>query len=127
MKKATEVWIKCMELGAHYGCHQRADRSFFVCGYQFPVCSRCAGILFGKPIGLVISCKKNISFKTEMILMIPMFVDGLLQYFRIKESNNARRFLTGFLGGITLASFRISIIQIILKRKRIDFKMKQRF
>ena len=29
------------------GCHQRPERSFFVKGYQMPVCARCEGELIG--------------------------------------------------------------------------------
>ena len=36
-----------MKLGKSSGCHQRADRSFFWHGYQFPICARCTGVVSG--------------------------------------------------------------------------------
>jgi Predicted membrane protein (DUF2085) len=35
----------------HLVCHQRADRSFFSCGQQWPVCGRCAGLYMGFACG----------------------------------------------------------------------------
>jgi len=35
----------------HVVCHQRAERSFFSCGHQWPVCGRCAGLYMGFAMG----------------------------------------------------------------------------
>lgn len=35
-------------------CHQRLERSFASCGYQWPVCGRCAGLYMGAAAGVLI-------------------------------------------------------------------------
>jgi uncharacterized membrane protein len=35
-------------------CHQRPERSFISCGYQWPVCGRCAGLYMGAAAGALI-------------------------------------------------------------------------
>jgi uncharacterized membrane protein len=35
-------------------CHQRPERSFASCGYQWPVCGRCAGLYMGAAAGVLI-------------------------------------------------------------------------
>ena len=56
MKKETKIktWAFFMRLGNKCGCHQMEERSFKIKGYQFPVCSRCTGILTGQIIGIII-------------------------------------------------------------------------
>ena len=49
-----------MRLGNKCGCHQREDRSFKFNGWQFPICSRCTGILTGQIIGIIIYNKGTI-------------------------------------------------------------------
>jgi uncharacterized membrane protein len=34
-------------------CHQRPERSFFVDGYQFPVCARCTGLYLSGALALL--------------------------------------------------------------------------
>jgi uncharacterized membrane protein len=34
-------------------CHQRPERSFASCGYQWPVCGRCAGLYMGAAAGVL--------------------------------------------------------------------------
>lgn len=98
-----------MELGARMGCHQRADRSFYIKNYQFPICARCTGIVFSTMIGYVIYFIRRSKLICGVILCIPMIIDGGIQYLRIRESTNLRRFLTGVLGGIGLAIIRLNI------------------
>ena len=56
MKKQTKIklWAFFMRLGNRCGCHQREDRSFFIGKWQFPVCSRCTGILIGQIICIIL-------------------------------------------------------------------------
>ena len=44
-KKNDLLWLKWMDWGKRLGCHQMPERSFFIKGYQFPVCARCTGVL----------------------------------------------------------------------------------
>jgi uncharacterized membrane protein len=111
MKMMDKIWVGMMDVGARYGCHQRPERSFFVKDYQFPVCARCAGILTVKPIAWLVNHKTKVPFGVCILLLIPMGVDGLVQYWLKIESNNRRRFITGLLGGFAISTLRIRLIK----------------
>lgn len=54
-------------------------------------------------IGSVFSCFFfQISIKLALLLLVPMILDGVIQLKTTYESNNRRRFLTGFLFGYGL-------------------------
>lgn len=36
-------------------------------------------------------------------MMIPAFIDGITQFYELRESNNVIRFFTGLMGGVGLA------------------------
>ena len=111
VNRQTETWIKMMEIGNRYGCHQRADRSFYVHGYQFPVCARCTGIIVGRLIGIFIPVTVKQSVFPYCVMLIPLLCDGIIQMIGIKESNNPRRLITGVLFGIS----ELCIIKFIVK------------
>ena len=50
----------------------------------------------------------------SMILMIPVAIDGVTQYFGPRESTNTLRFVTGFVGGVGLIIFLKIIIGWVL-------------
>ncbi len=81
------------------GCHQRPERSFFVKGYQMPVCARCEGELIGTLISLIAIWFIRPTFPVLAILMVPMVLDGLIQALTKYESTNWRRLVTGILFG----------------------------
>ena len=113
MKKSTKIktWAFFMRLGNRCGCHQREDRSFFIGEWQFPVCSRCTGILTGQVIGIVLYIfSVRIPFYLDFIFFLIMFLDWFIQYKNIKESTNFRRLITGNLAGIAQVSIIIKII-----------------
>ena len=117
MKKSTKIkmWAFLMRLGNRCGCHQREDRSFSIKGWQFPVCSRCTGILSGQLIGLIIYIfGYKIYFYIDFIFLFIMFLDWFIQYKKIKESTNFRRFLTGNLAGIAQMSIFAKFILFIV-------------
>jgi uncharacterized membrane protein len=111
MKILDNIWVNMMNAGAIYGCHQKPERSFFIKGYQFPVCARCAGILFIKPIAWLLNCIADIPSWGSIFLIIPMAVDGTLQYLLKTESTNKRRFITGLFGGFAISTLRINLIK----------------
>jgi uncharacterized membrane protein len=116
MKKSTKIkiWAFFMRLGNKCGCHQREDRSFKIKGWQFPVCSRCTGILTGQIIGIILYLFKiKIPLYVDIIFLAIMFLDWYIQYKKIKESNNFRRFVTGNLAGIAQMNIIIKIICMI--------------
>lgn len=113
MKKSSKIkgWAYLMRLGNRFGCHQREERSFKIKGWQFPVCSRCMGILTGQILGIVFYIGRGrIPFFIDAIFLILMFLDWYIQYKGIRESNNTRRFITGNLAGIAQTSIIAKII-----------------
>ena len=76
MKKSTKIkiWAFLMRVGNRCGCHQREDRSFFIKGWQFPVCSRCFGILTGQLIGILLYVfHVRIPIYIDFIFLLIMF------------------------------------------------------
>lgn len=113
MKKSTKIktWAFFMRLGNRCGCHQREDRSFKIKGWQFPVCSRCTGILTGQIIGIILYLTKiRIPIYIGLQFLLVMFLDWFIQYKKIKESTNLRRFITGNLAGIAQTSILLELI-----------------
>ena len=97
-------------LGIAFMCHQMPERSFFIKGRQFPLCARCTGVLCGYFAGIAIACITNCRHSfIALFALLPMIIDGVMQYkFNIK-SNNARRFVTGLLGGIGIIYLFVNI------------------
>lgn len=102
-----ETWIKWMNFGRRLGCHQRADRSFYINGYQLPVCARCTGVI----IAFFISVIMFIFIKPPVWLCIAcagiLFADWFIQRVGIRESTNLRRLITGLLGGYGVTSLEL--------------------
>ena len=114
--KKIKVWAFFMRLGDRCGCHQRPDRSFFIGEWQFPVCSRCTGVLTGQGIGVLLYIFNIIiPFYIDFIFLLIMFMDWFIQYKNIRQSTNLRRFITGNLAGIAQVSIIIKIIFGIIK------------
>lgn len=96
-----------------FGCHCKAERSFFYKGKQFPICARCTGELVGILLSSVVCIFYRLCAPACILLMIPMIIDGFVQMFTKYESNNRRRFLTGLLFGYALMTlFIISLIVV---------------
>lgn len=84
-----------------YGCHQIPERSFFIRGYQFPLCARCTGITVGYLLSVLL-CVMHIIFPlwVSVIMLIPLLFDGGIQLLFCIMSNNIRRAVTGILYGL---------------------------
>ncbi len=110
------LWVKMMRLGSLSGCHQLPQRSFFISGYQFPVCARCCGVLIGQMLTvLLFAFKILLGLPLAIIMLLVMFVDWFIQFIEIKESNNTRRFLTGICGGLGSWTVFIRIFKWVYK------------
>ena len=93
-----------------YICHRIPERSFFIKGRQFPVCARCTGFYTGLIAYLIVHAFYEHPYDINMLivsmmLMIPVAIDGITQYFGPRESTNSLRFITGFIGGVGLIIF----------------------
>lgn len=108
-----------MEFGNRLGCHQMPERSFFIKGYQMPICARCTGVLISSTFAIIIFFWYKPSILVSTLLCIIMFMDWLLQRVGIRSSTNIRRLITGLLGGygfMTLQMYLYREIYIILSR-----------
>ena len=117
MKKPPDIWFKLMDWGEKMGCHQMPERSFFLKGYQFPVCARCTGVIVGELVSLIlILCSIKLNPIVSIALLIPMGIDWGLQYVKILESDNIRRVITGAIGGfgVTYVYYNILMFMISL-------------
>ena len=116
MDKNTKNWIKLMDwFSKYWGCHQMPERSFFIKGYQFPICARCTGILIGyitSPALIYFGLLPNIF--GCVILLLPMIIDGTIQYCTNYNSNNFKRFITGLLSGFGFISTIWNVILLLL-------------
>ena len=98
-------------------CHQLPERSFLINNNQIPLCARCTGIVIGSFAGqLSYYLFKDFYFSTIfeehnfllsigiMILgILPLVIDGGMQFLTDYESNNTLRLGTGLLFGISLS------------------------
>ncbi|BBF45297.1 protein of unknown function DUF2085 [Lachnospiraceae bacterium KM106-2] len=115
--KEYQLWTKCMELGEKTGCHQKPERSFYVKGYQMPVCARCVGADIGYAAGLIAYLKFGFD-KLKYIAVIGaeiMFFDWYLQAIKVKKSTNIRRLLTGICGGFGICICYLKLISTCIK------------
>ncbi|MEC4004173.1 DUF2085 domain-containing protein [Flavobacterium sp. SUN052] len=84
-------------------CHKLPERSFFLKGKQFPVCSRCTGIYVGYFIFIPLFWYINVNFFLCLLAIVPTVVDGLTQAYYNRESTNFIRFFTGLIAGFGLS------------------------
>ena len=104
MSSVNPIWIQGMELCAKYcRCHQMPERSFFICGYQFPLCARCTGIAIGHITALFAAPFHTFKYSIALLLF-PLAIDGTVQYFTSYQSNNCKRVITGALYGFAFTS-----------------------
>jgi uncharacterized membrane protein len=100
-----------------YLCHQIPDRSFFIAGEQFGVCSRCFGVYLGLVAGFLIYPLWRSVGELEplpklwlFLSLVPITIDWSLTIFHIWENTHLSRFLTGFILGIACATYIVPAI-----------------
>ena len=111
-----------------YLCHQIPERSFYIAGHQFAVCSRCFGVYFGLIVGFVVYPFIRSFDKIEplpriwlFLAIIPIVVDWALGFFDVWENTHLSRFVTGLILGAACGIFIVpAIVEIarLLTRKR---------
>jgi uncharacterized membrane protein len=108
-----EFALKKSYLALFFGCHQNSRKSFKIQSYVFPICSRCSGIYLGVLVFTVLNYFYQYSILLNILLGLPLVLDGIIQYKGIKKSNNIRRVITGFLFGTTLITL-FSLYNVLL-------------
>lgn len=88
-------------------CHRKPERSFFIRGHQFPVCARCTGFYIALVLYFAYAYFFFVDYSFSLILiaclfLVPTIIDGTTQLIGYRQSNNALRFFTGLLGGLSL-------------------------
>ena len=98
-------------------CHQIPNRSFFIAGEPFGVCSRCFGVYLGLAVGFAIYPLWRSLVEIEPIpkfwlflSLIPITIDWSLTVFHIWENTYLSRFITGLILGIACASYIVPAI-----------------
>ena len=109
-----KAYVRSVLIGCRCGCHQRADRSFFYKGYQFPVCARCTGVFIGYLLTLPVYFLVGFRFIQCFCFAGIMLLDWLIQYCKIKESTNLRRLITGMCGGFGVFGIEILVFARLL-------------
>lgn len=111
MDKKIKQWVRVMTITKKlWGCHQKPERSFFLYGYQFPLCARCTGVLIGYICSVFLfAFSLLIPSIVCILLLIPLILDGVIQLLFNIMSNNTRRFITGVLFGIGFIQLIINV------------------
>lgn len=89
-----------------YVCHQNPDRSFFLAGHPFAVCSRCTGLYAGFAFATVLyplvqSLRKREAPARKWLFLAaaPLGIDFALTFLGIWENTHSSRLITGTLLG----------------------------
>jgi uncharacterized membrane protein len=99
-----------------FNCHQKVERSLFLNDNQMPFCARDVGIFIGLAFGMAAMVLRPPRFNLLVLaaLILPILVDGGLQYLGVYESTNPLRLITGLLGGLGVAYFLSFLAQRVL-------------
>jgi uncharacterized membrane protein len=89
-----------------YVCHQIPERSFFIAGHPFAVCSRCTGLYAGFTAATVLYPLVRSLRRTEapprkwlFLAAAPLGIDFTLGFLGIWENTHSSRLITGALLG----------------------------
>ena len=104
-------------------CHQRPDRSYFVDGHKFAVCSRCTGLYFGFALTLVlyplIRSLRNAATPPRIFLLLaalPLAIDFSLTFFGVWQNTHTSRLLTGaLLGGAAVFYVMPGLVELSMR------------
>ena len=88
-------------VGKHPICSGYRSRAPVIFGWCFPLCYRCTAFIISLIFSELIGVELTVIW--TCILLFPMVVDGVFQYFLHRESTTIRRILTGTLAGVGIA------------------------
>ncbi|WP_250277340.1 DUF2085 domain-containing protein [[Clostridium] colinum] len=115
----NKIWLILMEFFS-FSCHQLPERSFFIKGYQMPVCTRCVGVFISSILAIIVFFKKKISFMLSILMSLVMLIDWSLQFFNIKSSTNTRRLITGLIGGFGYTMINLKFFKWLLNKSKVN-------
>lgn len=107
-KFLTAVFVDGVWLHKLWGCHRRADRSFFVNGRQFHVCARCTGLISGIPLSVLLLPFRMYLGTIFVLFAVALISDGITQMLDWRVSTNVVRFITGVGTSATFLSFLVA-------------------
>lgn len=104
-------------------CHQIPERSYFIDGHKFAVCSRCTGIYFGFAFTLLlyplVRSLRNTATPPRSLLILsvlPLAIDFSLTFFGFWENTHTSRLLTGaLLGSVSVFYVMPGIVDLSLR------------
>ena len=104
-------------------CHQLPERSYFIDGHKFAVCSRCTGIYAGFAITLLlyplVRSLRNVATPPRSLLILaalPLAIDFSLTFFGFWENTHTSRLLTGaLLGSVAVFYVMPGIVDLSLR------------
>jgi uncharacterized membrane protein len=92
-------------------CHQISDRSFCLAGVPLALCARCTGLVLGFWLGWLgagiykgASTLQAANRFTLVAALLPLAMDGILNYFGLVHSPNWFRGATGLMAGGALGA-----------------------
>ncbi|HEX6729638.1 MAG TPA: DUF2085 domain-containing protein [Pyrinomonadaceae bacterium] len=93
-------------------CHQLPERSFFILGNKFAVCSRCTGLYLGFVVTLALYPLLKSLRRTDLparkwliAASVPLLIDFSVTFLGVWENTHATRFLTGMLLGSVMVFY----------------------
>ena len=89
-------------------CNKKKERAPHIFGFCFPLCYRCTGVLIGAVFALITNLTGIIPNNAIValicvVLMLPLIIDGIRQFYFNKLSNNPMRMITGIAFGFSLS------------------------
>ncbi|MCT8977078.1 DUF2085 domain-containing protein [Clostridium sp. CX1] len=87
-------------------CNLKAHRAPIIFGFCFPLCWRCTSLIIGIITGNIIQHQYYYNKGLQwigIVSILPLAIDGYLQYVLEVESTNLRRIITGLLTGFGLS------------------------
>lgn len=109
-----------------YVCHQIPERSFFIAGHQFAVCSRCTGLYAGFAVAtvaypLVRSLRQTGAPPRKWLLIAaaPLAIDFTVGFLGIWDNSHSSRFATGaLLGAVAVCYVMPGLMDLSLREWR---------
>ena len=107
-------------------CHQIPERSYFIAGHKFAVCSRCTGVYAGFAFTLLLypllrSLKTTVTPPRSLLVLaaIPLIIDFSVTFFGFWENTHTSRLLTGaLLGSVTVFYVMPGVVDLSLRPTR---------